>query len=96
MRSLVLALMLLPSATSAGAPNAPRLIVPKPLPEVLSPSPSHCPSLAGQPMARSGESLKPRKLTELPPAKAFHAVVRRGPDGCLNPLFVGYQYQPQR
>ncbi len=29
-----------------------------------------------------------RRLGELPPAEAYHAVLRAGPDGCPDPLLV--------
>ena len=95
MRSLVLACAFLLSAAPTAAAAAPRPTFPKAPSHAIKPFPAQCPSLTGQPAARPGESLKPRKLTELPPANAYHAVLRRGPDGCPDPLLVGYQYRPK-
>ena len=39
---------------------------------------------------RPGEPLKPRKLTDLPAAKAFSAVYRHV-DGCEAPIVVSYK-----
>jgi hypothetical protein len=33
-----------------------------------------------------------KKLTELPPADAFHAVYRLDSRGCIDPVMVGYQF----
>ena len=33
-----------------------------------------------------------RKLGELPPADAYHAVYRLDDKGCVDPVMVGYQY----
>jgi len=98
MRAFVLASAILFGASSsvAMAADAPRLIVPKSPPEVLSPFPAKCSSLAGH-IARPAEPLKPRKLTDLPPAEAYHTGLRSGgPDGCPDPLMVGYQYRSER
>ena len=96
MRSLVLASALMLSATSSAAADTPKQILPNPMTGAFEQLPAHCPSLAGHPTARPGEPLKPRKLAELPPAQAYHAVFRRGADGCIDPLFVGYQYRTKR
>ncbi len=96
MRSIVLAPAVLFLATSSPAADTPKPL-PKPLPEVLNPNRPHCSTLV-EPL-RPGERLKPRRLTELPPAHAYHAVLRSpGPDGCSDPLYVGYQYssKPER
>ena len=96
MRSLVLASTLVLLATSSAAADAPKQILPNPMTRAFAQLPAHCPSLAGHSTARPGEPLKPRKLAELPSAKAYHAVFRHGADGCIDPLFVGYQYRSKR
>ena len=37
-----------------------------------------------------------KKLDELPPADAFHAVYRLDDKGCIDPVMVGYQYGRRR
>ena len=103
---IVAAAMLLP-ATSVAADEGQKVQVKDPQPKmrlgppqhelkVISPVPEKCPSLAGHAARKRGESLAPDKLTELPPAEAFHAVYRVGPDGCLDPVMVGYQHRDER
>ena len=95
MRSLVLVPAFLILATSSPAADSPKPL-PKRLPKALDLNESHCSAVAELWL---GETQKPRKLTELPPAKAYHAVFR-SPDlnGCSEPLYVGYQYssKPKR
>lgn len=64
--------------------------------KLINPVPEKCPSLAAQTARKRGESPAPDKLTELPPGEAFHAVYRVGPDGCPDPIMVGYQYRQDR
>lgn len=79
--------VLIPLLTLGAAPPSGTSVSPG-LPmqaRVVSPFPSDCrtPQLAD-----TDRRLTPRKLGELPPAKAYQAVLRAGPDGCPNPLLV--------
>jgi hypothetical protein len=48
-----------------------------------------CPRAPGHQYALDpGEPLKPRKLSELPPAEGYQAVFRTDEKGCLVPLLV--------
>ncbi|MDQ3145195.1 MAG: hypothetical protein M3Q57_10030 [Pseudomonadota bacterium] len=55
----------------------------------------HCETLR---IAQVDRRLTPRKLGELPPADAYHAVLRAGPDGCPDPLLVSERlaWPPQK
>ena len=64
--------------------------------KVIDPVPANCPTLASEAARKRGKSLAPDKLAELPPGEAFHAVYRVGPDGCPDPVMVGYQYMQDR
>ena len=89
MRLLIVALAALPISAATAEPPAPAL---QPPPRFVQAEPkSQCP----KPLAHKAEprlGAKIRKLTELPPADAFHAVYRLDGNGCLDPVMVGYQY----
>ena len=51
--------------------------------------------LAGEASIFHGQPLKPRKLTQLPPGKAYMAVYRRI-DGCEAPLTMTEYRNPRR
>ena len=57
----------------------------------LNPS---CPDDPGAHLARSRKDGQFRKLGELPPADAFAAVYRRGPDGCMIPVMYRERQAP--
>jgi hypothetical protein len=56
----------------------------------FTPPPQTCPQPANVYAAKPGDSLKPRKLTELPPANLYSAVYRRDANGCEKPIVVKY------
>jgi hypothetical protein len=60
---------------------------------------SHCPSVssyqAEKPHIHQGQPLKPRKLAELPPGKAYMAVYREI-GGCESPLTMADYRRSQR
>ena len=89
MRLLIAALAALPlSAPTAEAPAPP---ADKPLTRALPlERATECPKPLAHGMGPG--AAKMRKLNELPPADAFHAVYRTDKDGCLDPVMVGYQY----
>ena len=91
MRWLIAASATLLWSIPAETAEAPRTTLPKPLAELLGPAHDNCPGLTSRQVDWAGQPIAPRKLTELPPAKAYHSVIRQGPDGCLDPLLVGYQ-----
>jgi hypothetical protein len=73
----------LPAAAGAASVNSP--IQPQ-----LSGSPSACPKATAQWAYRSGEAVKPQKLTELPDANMYSAVYRHDERGCESPIIVRY------
>lgn len=96
MRILILAagpLLLANASAAAPARQETGLTAPA---RAVSPYPSNCPRDLTQWIRRDGEPLKPRKLAELPPAEAYHTVLRAGPDGCPDPLLVRDQHRQKR
>jgi hypothetical protein len=85
MRLLAVAVLML-SSTAASAVALPNDSVVK---GALPPGSDTCPQTTSYYAFRSGEPLKPRKLTELPPANAFAAVYRHI-GRCEIPLVVKY------
>jgi hypothetical protein len=85
MRLLLVALLsLLSGAAGAVAlPNAPVAKV------ALPQSTAECPRTTSYYAYRQGEPLKPRKLTELPPANAYSAIYRHI-GHCEAPIVVKY------
>ena len=55
-----------------------------------------CPNDPAVHHARPGHGARPHKLTELPPAEAYRAVYRRGPDGCVIPVKFNDRPAPPR
>jgi hypothetical protein len=53
-----------------------------------------CPDDPAAHLARTHKDGQYRKLTELPPADAFAAVYRRGPDGCMIPVRLRERQAP--
>lgn len=78
---IVIALAL--AASSPGA-DLPHMRQSRPA-GAFNPLPLHC---RGATLAQGTGSPGARKLTQLPPADAFLAVYRTGPDGCLDPMLV--------
>ena len=58
---------------------------------VVSPS---CPDDPAAHLARERKDGQFRKLTDLPPADAYAAVYRRGPDGCMVPVMYRERQAP--
>ena len=79
MRSLFLAASLLTLAPASAASAAPR---PAGQPGINR----SCPNDPAIRWGRSHDGVEYRKLTDLPPAEAYAAVYRRGPDGCMIPV----------
>ena len=91
MRLLIVALAALPLTAATAEPPAPVGGAPKPIKSAQIDAKKQCPKeLAHQ----AGPNMKGefRKLGELPPADAFHAVYRLDSQGCIDPVMVGYQY----
>jgi len=73
-------------------------VTPHPILEIALPKTSNrsavCPRIsadvAGVEGRYDGEPLAPHKLTELPAAKMYIAVVRQDEKGCLSPIIVKY------
>ena len=57
----------------------------------LNPS---CPDDPAAHLARERKDKQFRKLDELPPADAYAAVYRRGPDGCMIPVMYSQRQVP--
>ena len=53
-----------------------------------------CPDDPAAHLARSRKDGQVRKLGELPPADAYAAVYRRGPDGCMIPVMYRERQAP--
>ena len=88
MRLLIVALAALPLGAAAAEPP---LAGPEQPPRFAQLQPQReCPELLAHPAERPKAQM--RKLAELPPADAFHAVYRRDGNGCIDPVMVGYQY----
>ena len=105
MRMIILALAALPIGAAAAGP-VPKAVAPEPARATAAESQrpirfveldpeKQCP----KPLVhRDGPDKSPqvKKLTELPPADAYHAVLRLDDNGCLDPVMVGYQYRQGR
>jgi hypothetical protein len=74
--------MLLLAAVAAAMITGPRTLQPG--------TPAYCPRTTSYYAYRSSPPLRPHKLTELPPAKAFSAVYRQI-GGCEAPIIVKYR-----
>ena len=95
MRLLIIALALPISAATAEAPAPPAPEPPAVNRPIAATPDAECP----KPLAFWGQApgkAEMRKLNELPPADAFHAVYRMDKDGCVDPVMVGYQYGRRR
>ena len=86
MRSIILALSVT-SLAATGAAAAPR--------SGAAAGEPRCVNDPTKQLARPGKSAQLRKLTELPPADAYLAVLRRGTDGCIVPIKMNYRYGKQ-
>ena len=53
-----------------------------------------CPDDPAAHLARERKDGQYRKLTDLPPADAYAAVYRRGPDGCIVPVMYRERQAP--
>jgi len=73
----------LPAAAGAATVNSPIQ------PPSSGPSPA-CPKTTAHWAYRSGESVKPQKLNELPDANMYSAVYRHDGRGCESPIIVRY------
>jgi hypothetical protein len=82
MRFLILGLLAFPLAGAAAEPPA---FKQRPLG-----AKAQCPTLLVHKADPPRAELK--KLNELPPADAFHAVYRLDGNGCIDPVMVGYQF----
>ena len=77
MRSIILAISLVSlAAPGSGAPVG--------RPQCANDPTAH--------LARPGGDAQSKKLTDLPPADAYHAVFRRGADGCMVPVKMNDRY----
>ena len=79
-------MLLLAALLSAAAPTPAVALSDAALPAT---SPSRCPRTTSHEAWHQGKPLKPRKLTELPPANAYSAVYRHI-GGCEAPIVVKY------
>lgn len=88
MRFLAASLLcILPAAAGAASADRPVARKGQPATGVIAPGSPNCPRATSYNAYRDGEPLKPRKLTELPPAQGYMAVYRNI-DGCEAPLTV--------
>ncbi len=55
-----------------------------------------CPDSALVHQARPGGVAELRKLTDLPPGKAYYPMIRSDIDGCFTPVLVGGRPEPIR
>ncbi len=89
MRFLLVGALLLIPGSAASAPAPPHAPGPAQDPTVESANPLNCPRTtrhyAGKGSMYRGEPIEPQKLTELPPAETYAAVVRHI-GGCEVPL----------
>ena len=94
MRLLIVALAAIPlSAATAEPPALPPERAPTKF--VALDAKAKCPKPLAFWGAGPGKA-EMKKLNELPPADAFHAVYRTDKDGCVDPVMVGYQYGRRR
>jgi hypothetical protein len=95
MRFLVAICAALPLAAAAAEPADAPAARHHPIRFVQATPDAQCPRPLLQPVAPlpRGEL---KKLTELPPADAFHAVYRLDSRGCIDPVMVGYQFGRRR
>lgn len=83
MRKIAIVMPLL--ALGAAQPATPPQPMVPPSVNVIAPAFPDCETLHIADSDRKGVF---RRLGELPPAEAYHAVLRAGPDGCNDPLLV--------
>lgn len=88
MRMMLLAISAIGLATAGAAAAAPR--------GDTNARASKCPDEPAAHHAYRGKSAKHHKLTDLPPAEAYRAVYRRGPDGCIVPVKFNDRAVPPR
>ena len=85
-------MLLLAAATLGASPHPTIMIVPGTF--VAPAKPANCARseayVAGAESRYDGKPLAPRKLTELPPANAYVAVLRHDENGCLAPIVIKY------
>ena len=91
MRFLVAAFAALPLTAAAAEPNG---AAQHPIRFVQATPDQQCPKPLLHREPGAGAQMK--KLNELPPADAFHAVYRLDDKGCVDPVMVGYQYGRRR
>jgi len=83
MRNIAIIMPLL--ALGAAGPTTPPQPVTPPSVSVIAPAFPDCRTFH---IADVDKKATFRRLGELPPAEAYHAVLRAGPDGCNDPLLV--------
>lgn len=95
MRFLVAACAALPLTAASAQPAQPPGAGQHPIRFVQATPDAQCPKPLMQPVTPlpRGEL---KKLGELPPADAFHAVYRLDSRGCIDPVMVGYQFGRRR
>lgn len=82
MRVLIFALA---AMASAGAPAAPPMVDSK-----FNPPSKDCPPVSRYHAMKQGKGVKMQKLTELPPADHYKAVIRRV-GACEAPIIAGFK-----
>ena len=93
MRLLIIALAALPISAATAEP------VPQPQPQKLQFVNATPDEQCQKPLMHRvdpRESPQVKRLTELPPADAYHAVYRLDGEGCIDPVMVGYQFGRRR
>lgn len=83
MRKIAVLIPLL--ALGAAEPSVPPPPIETPSASPIAPAFPDCRTLH---TANTNKKATFRRLGELPPAEAYHAVLRAGPDGCNDPLLV--------
>ena len=95
MRFLVAACASLPLTAAAAEPAQAPTAGQHPIRFVQATPDVQCPKpLMHRDAPSPGAGMK--KLGELPPADAFHAVYRLDSHGCIDPVMVGYQFGRRR
>lgn len=94
MRFLVAAFAALPLTAAAAEPASAPAPRQHPIRFVQATPDVQCPKPLLHREPGAGAQMK--KLNELPPADAFHAVYRLDDKGCVDPVMVGYQYGRRR